>query len=379
MQQGVLSFQYQVEKSSAGLTALAGLPVYLDLLRAAGLQESITQHVQLRGAGTQGWTDTEMITSLMLLNLIGGEAVDDLKLLEADDGFSRVLIAAGKYKQARNAGAAQRKRWRKDKQRNVPSPTAAFRYLDGFHSEAEEALRVPGKAFIPAANEALQGLARVNKDFLAFVQKCTPSTVATLDMDASLVESGKQQALFSYRKTRAYQPLSTYWFEQDLLVASEFRDGNVPAGYQQLRVFQEALGNLPAGVESVRLRSDSAGYQKELLKYCAEGLNERFKVIEFAISVDVTEAFRQAVQAVPEDQWKSLTRDAGGQHITPQEWGEVIFVPNWAAYSKNNPEYRFMAIRQQPLLDLAADGMQPLLPFPAAFLPGAGWHKITGS
>jgi hypothetical protein len=40
---------------------------------------------------------------------------------------------------------------------------------------------------------------------------------------------------------------------------TEFRDGNVPAGYEQLRVFQEALEMLPEGVRKVYLRSDTAG------------------------------------------------------------------------------------------------------------------------
>jgi hypothetical protein len=39
----------------------------------------------------------------------------------------------------------------------------------------------------------------------------------------------------------------------------------VPAGYEQLRVFKEALACLPENVETVRLRSDTAGYQHELL------------------------------------------------------------------------------------------------------------------
>ena len=69
---------------------------------------------------------------------------------------------------------------------------------------------------------------------------------------------------------------------------SEFRDGNVPAGYQQLRVLTEALGHLPEDVDKVMLRSDTAGCQRELLRYCAEGRDERFGVIDFAVGVDVT-------------------------------------------------------------------------------------------
>ena len=47
-------------------------------------------------------------------------------------------------------------------------------------------------------------------------------------------------------------------------VHSEFRDGNVPAGREQ-RMLQEFLEALPAVVEKVRMRSDTTGYQHELL------------------------------------------------------------------------------------------------------------------
>ena len=130
-------------------------------------------------------------------------------------------------------------------------------------------------------------------------------------MDACLVETHKQEALHSYNKYRAYQPLTTYWAEADQIVHSEFRDGNVPAGHQQLRVLIEALGRLPAGVQKVMLRSDTAGYQQELLRYCAEGRDERFGVIEFAVGVDVTAEFRCAVSEVAEQDWQTLYRKVG--------------------------------------------------------------------
>ena len=46
---------------------------------------------------------------------------------------------------------------------------------------------------------------------VSFVQSRSPRGEATLDMDATLVETHKQQALYSYRKYRAYQPLTVYW------------------------------------------------------------------------------------------------------------------------------------------------------------------------
>ena len=42
--------------------------------------------MRLRERG-QGWTDSQMIISLILLNLIGGESVSDLDVLEKDAGL----------------------------------------------------------------------------------------------------------------------------------------------------------------------------------------------------------------------------------------------------------------------------------------------------
>ena len=84
--------------------------------------------------------------------------------------------------------------------------------------------------FIPSPNEALRGLHQVNADLLGFVQSRSPQREATLDMDATLVETHKQEALYSYKKYRAYQPLTTYWAEAELIVHSEFRDGQRSCG-----------------------------------------------------------------------------------------------------------------------------------------------------
>ena len=73
------------------------------------------------------------------------------------------------------------------------------------------------------------------------------------------------------------------------------RDGRAISSYE----WTEALEHLPAGVESVMLRSDTAGYQQELLRYCAEG---RFGVRVRHVKPSLSE--------VAED-WQTL----------PQGWG----------------------------------------------------------
>ena len=276
MAQGPLPFHYDEESSSTGMTAMSGLPAYLDLAEAAGLGESVRRHVGMREGG-QGWTDAQMVTSLVMLNLAGGESVVDVRVLEKDEGLGRVLLRAETHRMRRGERSAQHKRWRRQRSRIIPSATAVFRYLDSFHHDSEEAKRQPHTAFIPVANDALGGLRRVNADLVGFVQHHSGQAQATLDMDATLIETNKRQAKHCYKKYKAYQPLTTYWSEADLVVHSEFRDGNVPAGYEQLRVLRESLEYLPDGVDRVMMRSDTAGYQKELLRYCADGKDERFR------------------------------------------------------------------------------------------------------
>ena len=128
------------------------------------------------------------------------------------------------------------------------------------------------------------------------------------------------------------------------------------------------------------LRSDTAGYQQELLRYCADGRDERFGVIEFAVGVDVTAEFKGAVSEVAEEEWQVLQRRVGEhQPDTGQQWAEVNFVPNWIGHRKRSPEYRFIAVRE-PLDEQPLPGMegQMELPFPAMRLADGGWHKLFG-
>jgi hypothetical protein len=364
--QGLLPFKYEEERSEAGMTALAGLPLYLELATAMKLAEIIERHLKVREGG-QGWTDSEMVMSVILLNLAGGDHVSDIGRLESDEGFGRILRTIKHHGLPRKTRRRLERRWRKKRERATPSESAMFRYLAEFHDAEQEKERQVGVAFIPKATEHLRGFAKVCKELVGFVQTHNEEKTATLDMDATLVETQKADALHCYKHFKAYQPLNTYWAEQGLTIHTEFRDGNVPAGYQQKRVLEEALEQLPAGVEKVLLRSDSAAYQHELMKFCEK--NEgRFRRIEFSISSDVTPEFKRAVAELKEGDWRPLTRIKDGKaEKTERQWAEVCFAPGKMATSRNAPTYRYLATRevmqQQPLPGIEAKPDQPSLPF----------------
>jgi hypothetical protein len=81
---GVLDFQYEADSSRQGLTSLAGLPVYLDFVKAIGLGAAIRRRVRV--AGSQGWLDIQMVLAVVFPNLAGGDCVADIERLERDGG-----------------------------------------------------------------------------------------------------------------------------------------------------------------------------------------------------------------------------------------------------------------------------------------------------
>jgi hypothetical protein len=152
--QGVLGFQYEVERSRGGLTSLAGLPLYLDLAHSSGLAAAIRCHVQV--AGRQGWLDTQMALAVVFLNLAGGDCVEDLERLERDSGFAAILQAIERDLLSRAERRSLKRRWRRERERTVPSPSALSAWLGRFHDPSAPQA-VAGTAFIPAVTEALQG------------------------------------------------------------------------------------------------------------------------------------------------------------------------------------------------------------------------------
>ncbi len=127
MTQGILPIDYAAVPRSGGVTALAGMLPYLDLVQASGLRRSLERHAP--AARAQGWSESQLSLALVLLNLAGGESVDDVAVLEGDAGLGELVRAAERHGLRGRARGAQERRERG--RAFVPAPTAALRGLGG--------------------------------------------------------------------------------------------------------------------------------------------------------------------------------------------------------------------------------------------------------
>ena len=164
-----------------------------------------------------------------------------------------------------------------------------------------------------------------------------------MDQDATIIASRKQQALVTYEGTRGYQPMLAVWAEMNLVLADEFRDGNVPAQMEPRRVAQRAFAALPSTVREYYYRGDSACHESGLVNWLRDeqrpgGPPGR---IGFAISARMSEALHTAIQAVPEPEWESY----GAPQEEIRECAEVPFVPGEKSEKKDAQPLRYVAIR----------------------------------
>jgi hypothetical protein len=172
-------------------------------------------------------------------------------------------------------------------------------------------------------------------------RRCPEQRIATVDQDATIIESHKRQALRTYEGERGYQPMLAVWAEMDAVLADEFRDGNVPAMMAPLALAKRAFAALPETVRSFYYRGDSASHEKELLTWLrdenrADGPQGR---IGFAISARMSEALHQAIVQVPEASWQMYGK-ADSKEI--RECAEVDFVPGEKSEQKDTQPLRAM-------------------------------------
>jgi hypothetical protein len=189
---------------------------------------------------------------------------------------------------------------------------------------------------VPRESAGLEGLEEINRTLVARGADEKNAT-ATIDHDGTLIESHKQEARVAYEGTRGYQPLMAVWAEEQLIVADEFRDGNVAGGEDPLSSAKRAFANLPAWVTQRYFRADSAAYYAPLLKYLAE------EGIGFSISADMTKELRACCLAVAGERWSEFeAREHELVHLA-----EIEFAPG--EWPKDAKPLRYVAMRFTPL------------------------------
>jgi DDE family transposase len=298
------------------VTPHAGSALLIEVLRRSGVVAAAERHLPAKRS-TKGLRQGELVEAFIVLSALGGECLDDFDQVRRDRGLAALLGY------------------------DLPAASTARQRLDQFHDPTAVAGRPTQGSFIPPESAGLAGLrAVVEHSVRTYCAAIQPGPAVTLDVDAHLVEASKHSALRTYEGFRGYQPLLVSWAETGLVVADEFRDGNVPASERIRELVDQAFAALPhRPVDDpwqVSVRSDSAAYEQATLDHWHQ------QHWRFAVSADMSKALQREIVALPPEAWSVYAQEERG---IIREWAEVAYVPSRKTEKKDAPLYRYLAIR----------------------------------
>ena len=335
--EGEFLFELDPEPLEECLTAYAGIPLFVQTMRSLRIPASVKQHVVIKQR-ERGFDEATYVESFLVLNALGGGCLEDFERLREDAGLKQMLG------------------------HEMPSPEAARKFLYQFHDDqlveqAQAELPAGQVSYIPEESRQLRGLAQVNRELIIEVgRRCSDQRIATIDLDATVIESWKREAQKTYQGVTGYQPVLALWAEMDLAVADEFRDGNVPATKALLPVTKRAFQSLPPTVKEFYFRGDSGCWDRALVNWLRDqDRSEGPKgPVTFAISVRMTAPLKEHILRIGEPLWKPYREDAE----TISECADLL---NYWPEEEDRPEgagpLRYIAIRVRKRQgDLFGDG-----------------------
>ena len=305
----------------------AGLLSVSRASRSLGVPALVAANLSLRKR-QRGFSEAQLIESISLLQALGGECPEDMHLLAGDECLARGLGYT------------------------PPKATAVREFLERFHDkelEKQRPAREVQKSFIFPSSQPVSALQEVQSGLVRRIAKLyekqgQAQRIATVDQDATIIESHKQAAYYHYEEGRGYQPMVAVWAEADLVLADEFRDGNVPAKQDPLTCAKLAFAALPETVTERYFRGDSACHENELLEWlkAPEREKELGGRIGFAVSAVLSEPLAEALRKVPAADWKKFGQEDDG---TSRQWAEVDFVPGEEYEHKDSQPLRYVGLR----------------------------------
>lgn len=336
-----IPYEISPEPMAGLVTGLGGVAVASRAFRGMNLPGACDANLGVLRQIEQGRTAGQVVETAVAAVMLGADNVEDIDRLRDDPAVAKMLGY-------------------------TPASSRSVRdWLEKCHDAKrverarEEAAELDLKASVPeptTGQQALQTILGVSaREAAARLPEGAPS-VATVDLDATVVESAKRSAYWAYTGVKGYQPVVAVWAEVRVILATEFRDGNVPAAMDPLTCAQLAFAELPSTVKTFGFRGDSACDNQALLDWLDDEQRTRGPtgMIRYAISARMVTDLVAAAKNVPDSGWTTFGTDTDG---TLRQWAELTYVPGRKTEHKQTLPRRYIGLRfLKPQGELFDDG-----------------------
>lgn len=271
MPQGFLNFN--LEPTEEYLTSNTGTIILGEYCKAIGIDRLCDAALPAPGSN-RGYRAFEHIFPLLLMLNSGGRVLSDLRMMRSDKAMRTALKIA-----------------------RMPTEDATNKWL--------------GRIGIAG----VYGLQSVNRMLLKRHLNHISDEALVLDIDASVIESHKSSAVYTYKSIPGYTPMLGH-INGGFVIHSQFRSGNIAPADENLSFVQQCVAQLPKGKHIQWLRADSASYQAGLFNYCE--CND----ITFTIGAHLDSRVLAEINAI--DTWKTMHTKKGEVHLLEEKVAEFI-------------------------------------------------------
>jgi hypothetical protein len=268
--EGLLPFK--IVAADEPLVGRGGLMLPYELAKALKLPKVIDRELPQPDSG-RGYKPSQFVIPLILMFHGGGKKLEDLREIKGEVSLRELL-----------------------EMENLPASCTIGDWL-----------RRMGKD-----SKGHSALGKVNHHLVKEIILRDKRSSYTLDVDATVIESAKEEAKVTYKGEKGYQPQMGFIFEAGLVLEDEFRDGNIPAQAEAVSFIEKCFAAMPSGKTITYLRSDSALYQAGVINFCF-GHNTFF-----TITADQDKAVKESIKTIRE--WRPYQGD--------REIGETIHTMN---------------------------------------------------
>lgn len=268
IRQAILPFK--LERTDEMITPRSGLALFAELVRAFKVEQRVDRSFPRPGSN-RGYEAWSYIEPLLLMMEGGGRHVEDLREIQ-DDVALRTLVGLEK----------------------IPSLSTFGDWL------ARSGAQGGGAA-----------MGVVNEDVARVILSRLAAPDYTLDVDTTVIESEKKEAAWTYKKVKGYQPMLGYLAENGVCLVHEFREGNIAAQTGAVPFLERCQAVCR---KIARLRSDSAFYRSDVIRWCQE------RGLEFTITADQPPGMKEVIKTVRD--WRRLWGPEGEE--TDREVGTAI-------------------------------------------------------
>ena len=270
MAQTVLNFS--IEETDERLTTRSGEIVFGEYLKAIGLDKLCEQYLP-QPKSNRGYAPFNFIQPLLLMLHSGGRSLDDVRMIQSDKAMQEILDI-----------------------NKVPT-------ADG-----------TGKWLKRHGLIGVYGVESINKVLLKRYLKRIEEPLV-LDIDASVIESHKSIAEYTYKMFPGFTPMIGH-INGGYIIHSEFRSGNIAPADHNLSFIQRCEAQLLKEKKIAFVRADSASYQAELFDYCQDN------GIIYTIGAHLDRSVLNNVKDIK--QWEIMKSHDGKTHHVKEEVAEFV-------------------------------------------------------